>query len=99
MNFNLKICISGFIVSVVLSALLSGCGDKKEACVFIPETSSIDVKIEFEHFEDSLANITSKTELINMLGREPLIRDYIFRRTEYPNDSVFVNEVYRKFTS
>jgi hypothetical protein len=100
MNFNLKIRVSGFIVSVVLlSALISGCGDEKEACVFIPETSSIDVEIVFEHFEDSLANITSKTELIEMLGREPLIRDYIFRRTEYPNDSVFVNEVYRKFTS
>ncbi len=100
MSFISKIRTSGFVVAiVVVSALLLGCREEKEACVFVPETSSIEIEFQFEQFEDSLANITTKTQLINMLGREPLIRDYIFRRTEYPNDSVFVNEIYRKFTN
>jgi hypothetical protein len=100
MNFFSKFRIAGNVVAIVsLSALLSGCGEEKEACVFVPVTSSIKIDFKFEQFEDSLANISSKTELVNMLGRQPLIRDYIFRRTEYPNDSVFVNEIYRKFTN
>lgn len=100
MNLISKIRLSGLVVAIVLgSVLLIGCGNEKEACVFIPDTSSINVEFAFEQFEDSLANITSKTELIDMLGRQPLIRDYMFRRTEYPDDSVFVNELYRKFTN
>jgi hypothetical protein len=100
MNLVSRVRISGLVVAITaLSLLVSGCREEKETCAFTPETSSIDVTFEFEQFEDSLVNISSKTELINMLGREPLIRDYVFRRTEYPNDSVFVNEIYRKFTN
>lgn len=100
MNLLSRVRLSGLVVAIIAaSGLLSGCGEEKEACVFIPETSTVDISFEFEQFEDSLVNITSKTQLINMLGREPLIRDYVFRRTEYPNDSVFVNEIYRKFTN
>ena len=100
MKFISKIRPSGLVVAVVfVSALLWSCGEEKEACVFIPETSSIEMNFQFEQFEDSLVNITTKDQLIGILTRQPLIRDYIFRRTEYPNDSVFINEIYRKFTN
>ena len=86
-----------FLFVIVLAVW--GCGKPNEECVFIPETSGIKVDFEFEHFEDSLANISSKQELVGLLTRQPLIRDYIFRRTEYPNDSIFINEIYRKFSN
>jgi hypothetical protein len=84
---------------LVLSVFFAGCGKDEETCVYIPETSGIKVDITFEQFEDSLANVQSREELVGILTRQPLIRDYIFRRTEYPNDSVFVDEIYRKFSS
>lgn len=86
------------IAFVVLALFAWSCGEDKEECAFIPETSAT-VDFVFEQLEDSLANISSKKQLVDLLTREPLIRDYIFKRTLYPNDSVFINEIYRKFTS
>jgi hypothetical protein len=88
-----------FFLLFLVSLAVWGCKKEAEECVFKPETSSININFEFEQFEDSLASITSKKELVGILTRQPLIRDYIFRRTEYPNDSVFVNEIYRKFSN
>jgi hypothetical protein len=85
--------------SVILIATLLSCGsDKEDACVFIPEVSQkIDITI--QQYQDSLSAVKSKKELVALLTRQPLFRDYIFRRTEYPNDSVFINEIYRRFTN
>jgi gliding motility-associated lipoprotein GldB len=84
----------------VVSFFLWCCGkDDGEKCVFQPDISQVHADFTFEHFEDSLINLKSKKELVGLLGRQPLIRDYIFRRREYPNDSVFVNELYARFTN
>ncbi len=84
---------------LVLTLLVSSCGDKLEACVTIPETSAITINVQIEQFQDSLAHISSKEELKNLLIRQPLIRDYIFRRSEYPNDSIFLDALYQRFTN
>ena len=88
-----------FFYLLLVSLFLWSCGKDAEECVFVPETSSIKIDFKFEQFEDSLANVSSKQELVGILTRQPLIRDYIFRRTEYPNDSVFINEIYSKFSN
>jgi hypothetical protein len=76
--------------------LLSACTrDKEEKCVFVPDASPVD--FQFEQYQDSLVGLKSKEQLVELLTRQPLIRDYIFRRTEYPNDSVFINAIYNKF--
>lgn len=93
--FRSQQCLFLFLIPLVVW----GCEKDSEECVFKPETSSIRIDFEFEQFEDSLANINSKKELAGILARQPLIRDEILRRTEYPNDSVFINEMYRKFSS
>ena len=78
--------------------LVWGCGDdEKEECVFKPEIDA-PINIEIQQFADSLVNIQSKKDLIAILGRQPLMRDYIFRRAEYPDDSVFIRELYKRFT-
>jgi len=85
---------------IFLAALLWNCGGKEEeSCVFIPDISPGNLQVEFEHFEDTLANIKSKVELIGFLTREPLIRDVMLRRPEYPNDSVFINEMFKRFSN
>lgn len=87
------------LVIVILSIVVWSCESDKEQCVFIPETSPETVEVEFEHFGDTLANIRTKTELVSFLSRQPLIRDQMLRRAEYPDDSVFINEMFKRFTN
>ncbi|NJN42062.1 MAG: hypothetical protein HC811_07425 [Flammeovirgaceae bacterium] len=49
--------------------------------------------------ESVLPNISSKGELVEFLSSEPVIRDHVFNRPIYPDDSVFINELYRRFTN
>ncbi len=87
------------LLFVLLAFMLWKCGPDEEECVFAPEVSEGDVTLEFEHFEDTLARIQTKKELIGFLTRQPLIRDQMLRRAEYPNDSVFVDEMFRRFSN
>ena len=76
------------------------CSNKKEEkCAFIPETSSIRIDLTFESLEDSLPTITQKSQLVGFLTRHPEMRDLFFNRSAYPNDSVFINELYNRFTN
>lgn len=88
------------IVFLILAILLWSCGEsEQEECVFMPEVSSADLFFEFERFEDSLANVKSKSALVGLLTRQPGIRDQMLRRAEYPNDSVFVDEMFKRFSN
>ncbi len=83
---------------IVLSVWMTACDREKEECVFIPETTlKVDVRI--EPLQDAFINITSKTELVELLTKYPSVRDDIFRRAEYPSDSVFVDEVFARLTN
>jgi hypothetical protein len=85
---------------IALLAILAGCGgNDEEKCVFVPDVSSVEVDFVFDQLHDSLVNVTSKTHLVDILTREPMIRDYIFRRTAYQNDSAFINALYHKLTN
>jgi hypothetical protein len=82
------------------AAIVWGCDDDKQSeCVIQPDVSSISIQPDFYQFEDKLASIQSKQELVDLLTQEPVMRDYIFRRAEYPNDSVFINELYLRFSN
>ena len=84
----------------VLALVIWSCGkDNEDACVFTPDVGNDKIDITIEQYQDSLPGIKSKKALVAFLTRQPLIRDYIFRRTEYPNDSVFINEIYTRFSN
>lgn len=86
------------VAVMLLSVLLVGCNREKDECVFVPPVEN-KVTLTLEQFQDSLVNLTSKEEMVALLTHQPLLRDYIFRRTEYPSDSVFINDLYTKLTS
>jgi hypothetical protein len=89
-----------FLVLALAVCLLSGCRNSAEdECVAVPESNGIPVTFRFEQLEDTIANISSKEELVALLTRNPLLRDYIFRRSEYPDDSVFINAIYKRLTN
>lgn len=84
---------------VTLVICLYGCGkDTEEKCAFTPDVSDIAVNVTLERFEDSLINIKSKNALVKLLTHQPVMRDFLFQRAQYPNDSVFINDVYNRLT-
>ncbi|MBL7873059.1 MAG: gliding motility lipoprotein GldB [Cyclobacteriaceae bacterium] len=88
------------IVFLFLILSLAGCkNDIEEKCAFIPDTKNITIDLQVEFLEDSLPAITSKTQLVNFLSRHIIMRDFLFNRKAYPNDSVFINTLYSKFTN
>lgn len=88
------------VLSLITCSILSGCGDKtKDECISSPKTDDIALQLEWEELHDSLAEVKTKTEMVRLFTRHPLVRDYVFRRTEYPDDSTFINEVYKRLTN
>ena len=87
-------------VACISLLILVGCGsEKEEACVTVPDTRNVELELTVEHFEDSIAAISGKSELVAFFTREPVIRDFIFRRQEYPDDSVFIREIHQRVTN
>ncbi|HEX6224295.1 MAG TPA: gliding motility lipoprotein GldB [Chryseolinea sp.] len=88
-----------FVPFIFLLLVVAACNsEKEEACVFQPEQSP-PVSLSFEMLQDSLVNISSKGALIKFLTRHHALRDHIFRRAEYQDDSVFVNALYERLTN
>jgi hypothetical protein len=85
------------LLLLITGLLVFRCGEEKEECAFIPDTSGVSVELEFESLADSLVNISSKEGLVKFLNTNRSLRDYFFRRDQYPNDSVFLNQLYTRF--
>lgn len=83
----------------IFMVLLWSCKDAEEKCAFIPDTKTISVNLQLEQLEDFLPAITTKQELVDFLSRHTTLRDFVFGRESYPNDSVFINELYARFTN
>ncbi len=88
-----------FSCALVWLLLISCVDEKKDECASAPDTSAIGITLNFQSLEDSLPSITSKGELVSFLTRYPEIRDHFFQRPQYPSDSAFINELYRRFTN
>lgn len=92
--------LSSTRLKIFFFLLLFGCNDKvEEKCVFIPNTKDIFIDLQFESLEDSLPAITSKTQLVNFFSHHTTMRDFMFNRGAYPDDSVFINQQYAKFSN
>lgn len=75
------------------------CKSTKEECALQHETSSIKIELNLISFEDSVLAIENKQQLIDFFSRHTVMRDVFFNRPGYPSDSVFVNELFHRFTS
>lgn len=84
---------------LAVGLFLSGCSTtEKEECAFIPDVQS-KVDVDFNSLSDSLLSIETKAELVEFLSHYPVLRDYFMRRSQYPNDSVFINTLFQRFTN
>ena len=79
---------------------LAGCnGDHTEKCAFVPDTKNITIDLQWESLEDSLPSFTTKEQLTGFLTRHPSVRELFLGRAEYPSDTAFINDRFRKFTN
>ena len=89
-----------FVFFLLIALVLIQCSDKsEEKCELIPDVSGITVNLTFEQLEDSLPAIKSKQQLVSFLSKNIVMRDVFFNRKAYPDDSVFINALYDRFTS
>jgi hypothetical protein len=88
------------VLYLVVLVLIASCSnDRTERCAFIPETKDIKIDLQWESLEDSLPAITTKEQLTGFLTRHPSIRELFLSRSEFPADTTFINERFRKFTN
>ncbi|MCI0751508.1 MAG: gliding motility lipoprotein GldB [Flammeovirgaceae bacterium] len=87
----------GFFLNLSLFLFVISCSPEYEECVIKPEASKI--QVDYVALTDSIASISTKQELVDLLSRYPVVRDVFLRRSEYPGDSVFINELFRRFTN
>jgi hypothetical protein len=88
-----------FFIGILCVLILIGCDkDNGDQCAYIPETDDIEITLKFESLEDSLPAIQSKQDLVKFLSRHNAMRDYFFNRQAYPSDSVFINDLFARFT-
>lgn len=84
--------------SIVLCIVLFSCSDKEQQCVEQPKTTT-EVTLNWQPLDELFAEVKSKQEFVEMLAQYPVLRDNFLRRSEYPNDSVFINTLYDRFTN
>ncbi len=88
------------IVFLLVTVIFSSCRNTvQEECVYAPSTEGIHVDVKFESLEAILPAITSKEQLVDFFSRNTTMRDYFFNRPAYPSDSVFINELYNRFSN
>lgn len=74
---------------------LSSCNNKDE-CVEIPASYEL-VHVDIQHMESVVLNLKSKEQIKQFMLEEPVITEYFLRKSDYPNDSIFIHEMYRRF--
>ena len=87
------------LLAVITGLSLCACDKSQEKqCAFIPNTNKIKLNLQFESLENTLPAIQTKQQLADFFSLHPLMRDNFFNRQSYPDDSVFINELFRRVT-
>jgi hypothetical protein len=87
-----------YLIILVLSFLFFSCSREPDECVEKPN-SPIRIEMEWQQLQNLLPTIQSKQQLVDLLSNYPTLRDNFLHRSEYPNDSAFINTLYQRFTN
>jgi hypothetical protein len=94
----MKFCYSGLTTAVLFVWLVSCGPSPEEVCEFTPDLSAVQADFSFEALEDSLPAISSKKDLTEFLQQNTAVRDLFFARGAYPDDSTFINTLYKRLS-
>lgn len=97
MNVTFVFFMQRLIFSLSVLILLFSC--EEEPCATTPDNSTIKIELEIEQLENQISSIESKEGLADFFSAHPTLRDIFFNRQSYPSDSLFINELYNRFTN
>jgi hypothetical protein len=84
------------LITVLIVATFFSCQPAEEKCVLSPE---IKIDMNFQSLEDSIPAMRTKHQLVNFFSHHPSVRDIFLNRKSYPNDSIFINYYFKRFTN
>ncbi|MDH5382860.1 MAG: gliding motility lipoprotein GldB [Cyclobacteriaceae bacterium] len=82
---------------VVLLQLIS-CSSEEE-CGYQPEELEFSVELNIQRLENEMLELKTREKVSRFMEKEPLITKYFLLRDEYPNDSIFITEMVRRFNN
>lgn len=85
-------------IFLMIGACLAACTSKSKECVEAPDVS-IKIELQTEDLREAIHTIDTKQALVDFLGRHEVFRDQFLHRSEYPDDSTFINTLYQRFTN
>lgn len=86
------------VISGLMVALFSGCKEKTTESCYLPANEPLPVSLQYESLISEISEIKSKQDVVDLFHGREVLRDFFFKRQEYPNDSAFIDELYRRFT-
>jgi hypothetical protein len=93
---KIGIMLIRYLAGLSLVMLLWSCDKHEDECVVVPDTKGSEVSVTIEQFQDTLANLKDKQQLVDLLKRQQVIMYSMFGRPGYPDDSTFLNAVYSR---
>lgn len=98
-QFDIFAVVKKYLILLLVAVLAIGCGKDLETEECVPAPPDVPkITLSFEVLHDSIAAITTKAQLVSFLSRHPHFRDYTLGRTQYQNDSAFINTMFHRFT-
>jgi len=85
------------LVAAAFLATLASCESDPEECVYQPDIAE-PTQFRFKALQNDIADISTKNQLVSFLGRHVTFRDGLLGRANYPDDSVFINANFSRFS-
>ena len=72
--------------------------DEESECVVQPDVSDSEADLKILPLHDQINKITTREEMIRFLNENPVVAEIFLKRSQYPNDSIMITEMLRRFT-
>lgn len=77
---------------------LGACTDKQKTNCITPDSPVLPVKLQFESLEEKFAAVETRADIVELFEGREVLRDVFFKRSAYPDDSVFIKELHQRFS-
>ncbi len=68
-------------------------------CVEQPDISRVEIDLTIEQLHKKMLNVASRKELEQMIHEQPIISEFFLQRSNYPNDSIMVDGLFKLFSN
>ncbi len=88
--------ISSYLLAFSALLLIFSCSPQDDRCAKQPDTSNINIDLQFEQTETALMQDRSKAGIQKFLEEHPAFATLFLKRGQQPHDSILVNDLYHR---